>query len=174
MERTNSEIVPTANPCDNAPNWPSAPAPTKNPLTKMEWATGLLKDKFGCTRSGNGKFHAGIDIKAAVGTPCFAVEDAKVETIGYGKDVGSYVTISFKKDEKTYGVAYCHLSMRTVKEGAMVKAGEKLGETGISGNADPDNPHLHLEIQDQVWVGYADAEERSRHGVNPNSYLDRV
>jgi murein DD-endopeptidase MepM/ murein hydrolase activator NlpD len=141
------------------------------PLAKMEWATGKLKDKFGCTRNGGAKFHVGIDIKAEVGTPCFAIEDAKVEAVGFGEDVGSYVTISFEKNGKTYGVAYCHLKKQEVKEGTKVKAGDRLGETGISGNAEPENPHLHLDIQNQVWVGYAEAEKRSMHGVNPNSYV---
>jgi|ERR1043166_8074876 murein DD-endopeptidase MepM/ murein hydrolase activator NlpD len=168
---TQTKSTATSNPCDNPPKWPTAPAPTKNPLAVMAWATGTQKDKFGCTREQGKKFHAGIDIKAKIGTDCVATEDAKVEAVAAGVDLGDYVTISFKRDGKTYGVAYCHLSKRIVKEGQKVKAGEKLGETGVSGNAEPDNPHLHLEVQDQVWVGYAESAERSKHGLNPNSYI---
>jgi len=159
------------NPCDNPPAWPLAPAPTENPLATMAWATNTQKDKFGCTRDGGKKFHAGIDIKAKVGTECFATEDAKVEEVGYGSDLGKYVSISFKKDGKIYGVAYCHLSKQSVVKGAQVKAGDTLGETGVTGNADPNNPHLHLEVQDQVWVAYSKPSDRSDHGVNPNAYI---
>ena len=137
----------------------------------MSWATGLLKDKFGCTRNGGSKFHAGIDIKAAIGTACFATENANVEEVGYGCDVGKYVSISFKKDGKTIGVAYCHLSKTTVNKGDSVKAGDKVGETGVTGNADANNPHLHLEVQDQVWVAYDNSSDRSQHGLNPNGYI---
>jgi murein DD-endopeptidase MepM/ murein hydrolase activator NlpD len=137
----------------------------------MEWATGTLKDRFGCTRNSCTKFHAGIDIKATVGTACYATEDGKVEEVGYGKDLGKYVSISFNKDGKTYGVAYCHLSKRSVSKGATVAAGQKLGETGIMGNADSSNPHLHLEVQGQIFVAYDNAFVRSKHSLDSNSYI---
>ena len=159
------------NPCDNAPNWPAAPNPLRNPLKVMEWATGKQKDKFGCTRDGGTKFHAAIDIKAAVGTECYAVSDAKVEEVGYGDDVGTYVSISYKIGAQIIGVAYCHLSKTQVKKGDTVTAGAVLGKTGTSGNADPAEPHLHLEYQKQVWVAYADASDRSKITMNPNSLI---
>jgi murein DD-endopeptidase MepM/ murein hydrolase activator NlpD len=159
------------NPCAKPTKWPVAPSPTVTPLKAMEWATGGDKDKFGCTRDAGKKFHAGIDIKAPVGTPCYATEDAKVEEVGFGTDLGTYVSISFKKGTQTYGVAYCHLSKTSVKKNDTIKAGAKIGETGITGNAEPANPHLHLEVQNQVWVAYANAADRSVHGVNPNGYI---
>jgi murein DD-endopeptidase MepM/ murein hydrolase activator NlpD len=163
-----------SNPCDNPPVWPQAPKPSHNPLASMQWASGQDKDKFGCTRKdaqGKAKFHAGIDIKASVGTDCHAIEDSKVEEVSYGADLGKYVSISYAKDNKTYGVVYCHLSVQSVKKGESVKAGDLLGKTGVTGNAEASNPHLHLEIQDQVWVGYPDATSRSKHGLNPNHWL---
>lgn len=170
------ENAKTTSPCTGSPSWPNAPSPSKNPLSTMEWANGLEKDKFGCTRNdaqGNKKFHAGIDIKAAVGTDCFAVEDAKVESVGSGATLGSWVSISYKKDGKTYGVAYCHLKpgSAAVAEGDSVNAGAVLAKTGASGNVGNDEPHLHLEIQDQVWVAYNDAVSRSKHGINPNGWI---
>lgn len=165
------ESADFANPCDNPPAWPKAPSPTRNPLGTMAWATGTRKDKFGCTRDAGKKFHAGIDIKAAVGTDCFAIEDATVEEVGFGSDLGKYVSISFKKGNKIFGVAYCHLDKTSVKKGVAVKAGDKLGETGVTGNAEPDNPHLHLEVQDQIWIAYTNASDRSAHGLNPNDYV---
>ena len=170
-DRISSTTDTAANPCDKPPNWPAAPAPTKNPLAVMQWATGLPKDKFGCTRDQGTKFHAGIDIKAAVGTACFATEDAKVKDVGDFGELGLSVGISFTKNGKVYGVGYCHLKKASVKIGDSVKAGDKVGETGTDGNADASNPHLHLEVQDQVWVAYKEAADRSKHAVNPNSYV---
>ncbi|MDV4164388.1 M23 family metallopeptidase [Rhizobium leguminosarum] len=165
-----AELV-SENPCDNPPNWPAAPTPASNPLAVMELATGKKKDRFGCTRDGGKKFHAGIDIKAATGTECFAVSDAKVEEVGFGKDVGKYVSISFKDGSQVVGVAYCHLSETLVKKGAHVKAGEAVGKTGTTWNADTSEPHLHIEYQTQVWVAYANPADRSKVAVDPNALV---
>lgn len=166
-----SNFALTANPCDNPPKWPPAPAPTKNPLAVMQWATGQKKDKFGCTRDAGKNFHAGIDIKAAIGTPCFSTEDATVKDVGTFGELGLCVGISFTKSGDVYGVAYCHLKKASVKVGESLKAGQQVGECGISGNAEPENPHLHLEVQNQVWVAYNNSADRSKYGLNPNSYI---
>lgn len=163
-----------SNPCDSTTSWTKAPKPSHNPLAVMKWATGQEQDKFGCTRKdaqGKKKFHAGLDLQAPIGTKCFAVEDAKVEDVGSGADLGKWVSISFTKNGKTFGVAYTHLSKQSVKNGDNVKAGAELGETGDSGNAAGETPHLHLEVQDQVWVAYASAADRSKHGLDPNDWV---
>ena len=161
--------------CDNNPTWNLAPQPSKNPLAKMVWANDLEKDKFGCTRKdigGKKKFHGGIDIKASVGTDCFAIEDGVVTAIGFGDDLGKYVAIKFKKDGKEFGVAYCHLSKHDIlKEGDKVKAGVVVGKTGKTGNVGSDEPHLHLEVHDQEWLTYDDEVKRSAHSLNPNNYI---
>lgn len=159
------------NPCDTLPAWPAAPVPVKNPLAAMELATGKTKDRFGCTRNSGTKFHAGLDIKAVKGTECFAVADAKVEEVGFGTDVGKYVSISYNVDGKTIGVAYCHLNEALVKKGDPVVAGQVIGKTGITGNPDPNEPHLHIEYQTQVWVAYASAIDRSKVAMNPNALV---
>lgn len=138
----------------------------------MKWATGTQKDKFGCTRDAGTKFHAAIDLEAAEGTLCFAVADAKVEEVGYGKEVGKYVSISYKVGLQTIGVAYCHLSKPLAAKGATLKAGAIIGKTGTTGNASGGVPHLHLEIQNQVWVAYELADDRSKHALNSNSYME--
>lgn len=174
LKKLRKKLQLLANPCDGSPTWNKAPSPSSNPLDTMEWATGTKKDKFGCTRTnadGSKKFHAGIDIKAAIGTDCFATEDATVTDVGSGSDLGSWVAISFTKGGKKYGVAYCHLSKQSVKNGDKLKKGDKVGETGISGNAEVNNPHLHLEVQDQVWVAYSSVSDRSTHGLDPNDYI---
>lgn len=130
-----------------------------------------MKDKFGCTRNGRAKFHAGVDLGAQVGTPCYAVAAGRIEEVGFGRDLGRYVSLSFVLKGRIYGVAYCHLENTTVAKGDNVTAGDKLGLTGITGNASADNPHLHLEVQDQVWVAYADAASRARHALDPNAWV---
>jgi lysozyme len=161
--------------CDSGPTWLEAPTPTKSPLSEMKWANDLEKDKFGCTRNdavGNKKFHGGIDIKAAIGTNCFATEDSVVTAIGYGNDLGKYVAIKFTKDGKTYGVAYCHLSKHDILSiGDNVTAGTVVGKTGKTGNVGTDASHLHLEVHNTEWKAYDNDADRSAHSLNPNNYI---
>jgi peptidoglycan hydrolase-like protein with peptidoglycan-binding domain len=42
-------------------------------------------------------------------------------------------------------IVYCHLSARSVADGAAVSAGTRLGTTGDTGNSG--DPHLHIEIR---------------------------
>jgi hypothetical protein len=166
---------PIASVCESSPTWDTAPKPSKNPLTEMKWANDLDKDRFGCTRkdaAGKKKFHGGIDIRANVGTDCYAIEDGKVTARGYGDDLGKYIAIKFEKDGKVYGAGYCHLSnYDIVKIGDTVTAGQLIGKTGKTGNVGSDNPHLHLEVHDQEWLTYEDEVKRSAHSLNPNDYI---
>lgn len=162
--------------CDSSPTWNNAPKPAINPLRTMKWANDLEKDKFGCTRkdaAGKKKFHGGIDLKASVGTDCYATEDkSTVTAIGYGDDFGKYVALKFTKGGKTYGVAYCHLSKHDIlKVGDIVNKETVIGKTGKTGNVGSDEPHLHLEVHDQEWLTYEDEAKRSAHSLNPNSYV---
>lgn len=165
------EDSPVTAVCPNPAGWTAAPLPTHSPLKTMSWANDLPKDKFGCTRNSGAKFHGGIDLKADVGTECYATEDCVVKDVGFGTELGTYVGISFKKGGTTYGVGYCHLSETSVSIGDNLKAGSKLGKTGKSGNVGTDTPHLHLEVHNKVWAGYSDDAARSAVSLNPNGYV---
>ncbi len=69
------------------------------------------------TERGTQKARTGTDS----GAECYSVEDATVEDVGYGDDLGKWVTISFTKGHKKCGVAYAHLSEGCVKKGAKVR-----------------------------------------------------
>lgn len=162
--------------CDSSPTWSDAPKLAINPLKTMKWANDLEKDKFGCTRkdaTGKKKFHGGIDLKASVGTDCYATEDnSTITAIGYGDDLGKYVALKFTKGGKTYGIAYCHLSKHDIlKVGDLVNKGTVIGKTGKTGNVGGDAPHLHLEVHDREWLTYDDEAQRSAHSLNLNSYV---
>ncbi|HEY0640313.1 MAG TPA: peptidoglycan-binding protein [Pseudonocardiaceae bacterium] len=49
-------------------------------------------------------------------------------------------------------INYCHLSSRSVANGATVTAGMRIGTTGETGNA-AGNPHLHIEIRTDTSAG---------------------
>lgn len=96
-------------------------------------------------------FHAGVDLRAAVGTPFFAVADGTVELIELaGAGVGTILHLRLADDPilgtlRRARVKYAHLESVAVARGDAVKAGQLLGTTGdANGTLDP---HLHLELK---------------------------
>jgi len=100
---------------------------------------------FGAKRK-NGRSHAGIDIKAPLGSPVFASRSGIAfcgnVTTGYGK----YVMIYHPDGYQTF---YGHLSAQTVSTTQAVRQGQLIGYVGKTGNAQAKTiePHLHYEIR---------------------------
>ena len=57
---------------------------------------------------------------------------------------GRYLVIRDRADPKV-AVYYAHLSVRGVRVGQQVSAGQVIGRTGSTGNSS--GPHLHYEIR---------------------------
>jgi murein DD-endopeptidase MepM/ murein hydrolase activator NlpD len=88
-----------------------------------------------------GKLHAGIDLAAAEGTPYQAIHAGVVTAAGY--DGGYGLAITIKNPDGTETV-YAHSRRLLVKTGDTVKAGQVIGEVGMTGYSY--GSHLHLEI----------------------------
>lgn len=92
-------------------------------------------------------YHTGIDYRAPVGTPVFATRGGKIVHSGtggtYGSAYGNYVVLQTRYKFKTRQVLYAHLSRNSVRVGQKVKAGDRLGYAGETGNTF--GPHLHYE-----------------------------
>ena len=86
------------------------------------------------------KPHLGIDIRGK-DVPVYSITNALVKKIGYDKDLGIYIIIIAGNYEFIYG----HLSHIYVKEKDLLKPGEIIGRTGISGLATA--KHLHFAIK---------------------------
>lgn len=113
---------------------------------------GYRSDPF----TGRKTSHKGIDFAIEIGSPIYATGDGVVEKVrkswvGYG----NYVLVDHGFGYKT---RYAHMNSIYVEEGAMVKRGDCLGETGNTGKSS--GPHLHYEV---IYMG--------KH-VNPNNYFD--
>ncbi|MBR4927955.1 MAG: M23 family metallopeptidase [Oscillospiraceae bacterium] len=94
--------------------------------------------------TGEQKFHGGLDIAAAEGTPIVAAESGVV-TIANGSDLwgggyGYYVKIDHLNG---YETLYGHCSFICVTEGQSVRKGEVIAYVGSTGNSTGD--HLHFE-----------------------------
>jgi murein DD-endopeptidase MepM/ murein hydrolase activator NlpD len=101
--------------------------------------------KFGCYRDGCTRPHRGWDIHATPGTNVYAVTSGTMVHNPFERDgCGTFLTLT-SKSNPTHSYLYCHLSSRE-KPGDYT-VGSKLGETGVSGNAQRDRPHLHFVVR---------------------------
>jgi len=90
------------------------------------------------------KHHAGIDIDAPKGTDIISTCDGKViEVERFKFGYGNKVIIEHCCNYKTL---YAHLDSITVKEGQIIKQGDKIGTVGSSGRSTGD--HLHYELRE--------------------------
>jgi len=105
---------------------------------------GTLSSPFGLRRFFNKQArnpHSGIDIAAAKGTTINAPADGKVILTGEFFFNGNSVFIDHGQGLITM---YCHMDSIKVKQGQMLKRGEKIGEVGMTGRVT--GPHLHWSI----------------------------
>jgi murein DD-endopeptidase MepM/ murein hydrolase activator NlpD len=120
--------------------------------------TGWVTSEFGWRKSPFGserEMHKAIDIATRYGRVIQAPADGVVETVAYEQDTGQMVKI-----DHGYGMStlYGHLSKATVRPGATVRRGDKIGYVGNSGRST--GAHLHYAV---MLKGVA---------VNPRKYLN--
>jgi len=86
--------------------------------------------------------HNGIDFGIPVGTPLFAVFEGIVfECSDDGSGYGKFIKLRKDNIEVVYG----HLSDQEVKKGQKIYMGDKIGESGNTGNST--GPHLHFGLR---------------------------
>ena len=89
--------------------------------------------------TGKRTMHNGVDYRAGVGTPVYAVADGRVVESGQNALSGNYIAIRHKDNTTSY---YLHLSKRSVNAGASVRVRQIIGLSGNSGQTN--GPHLHF------------------------------
>lgn len=114
---------------------------------------GMRSDPF----SGEGAFHAGVDISAELGTPVRATADGVVTRVGWESGYGKLVVVEHGNGFETY---YAHLSRFDVMEGMEVRRGTIVGRSGSSGRST--GAHLHYEVR------------MNGTAVNPHRYLQHT
>src|SRR3989338_6324228 len=105
--------------------------------------------------SGGEREHKGIDIRAEVGSKVHIPFGGKVIAAQEQGDYGNVVKVVTRAAGQPNLIeVYAHLSEILVKEGEELKAGDVIGLSGKSGNANQEGitPHVHFElrINDQV------------------------
>jgi len=87
-------------------------------------------------------FHEGIDIATnGTNTTVYATADGIVESLDYDKKRGLFIIINHAFGFQTQ---YYHLGNFFIREGQIVKAGEKIGLVGNTGKSTA--VHLHYEV----------------------------
>jgi hypothetical protein len=99
--------------------------------------------------------HQGVDIGIPVGTTVKAALGGTVTVVG--NDASGYGLWIEIRHADGLSTRYAHLSRQSVKKGARVDRGQKIGESGNTGRST--GPHLHFEVR--------------KNGVaqNPTSYV---
>ncbi|HEY8905899.1 MAG TPA: M23 family metallopeptidase [Rhodoferax sp.] len=115
--------------------------PTQKPVTFSDVGSGFgwRIDPF----TGHSALHTGLDFGATVGTPILAAAGGVVVVQTYHPEYGNMIEIDHGNGVIT---RYAHASKIFVKEGDLVKRGQKIAEIGTTGRST--GPHLHFE----VWV----------------------
>ena len=115
-------------------------AAPRSPLRLRPPVAAPVSDRF---RSRGARFHAGIDYRAAAGTPVAAAAAGCVVRAGWS--AGGYGRLIVLRHAQGLTSWYAHLRRVEVRRGTCVGAGAHLGRAGASGRAT--GPHLHLELR---------------------------
>lgn len=143
---TRSIRAPTGPTTSRAPATPP-PVPVGRLTIPVEGiAASQLTDTFNQARGGGSRLHEALDIMAPKGTPVVAAGPGTVEKLFLSKPGGKTVYVR-SADRKTIHY-YAHLDAYAagLAEGQAVRAGQRIGTVGVTGNADPNGPHLHFAI----------------------------
>lgn len=120
-----------------------------------------LLDTFKQSRAGGNRVHDAIDIMAPHGTPVVAAGAGTVEKLFFSKGGGG-ITVYVRSPDRRWMHYYAHLQEYApgLREGMRVARGQALGRVGVTGNSNPNGPHLHFAIHrmeegDGFWEGRA-------------------
>ncbi|MFN2582278.1 MAG: M23 family metallopeptidase [Candidatus Dormibacteria bacterium] len=109
-----------------------------------------ISQGFGCTdvsiepvdrNCAGGHWHSGIDLAVGAGTPVAACASGTARVLLSATGFGLHVVVDHGNGLQSL---YGHLSAVSISDGAYVRAGERIGAVGSSGNST--GPHLHFEI----------------------------
>ena len=122
---------------------------------RWQWpARGSVSNAF----RASGPSHKGIDLRGKLSEPVYAANSGKVVYAGNG--LAGYGQLLILKHGEHYLSAYAHNSKLLVKEGDMIKVGQKIAEMGDTGTS-TNTVKLHFEIR------------RDGKPINPVSVLPR-
>lgn len=123
------------------------PLPTPAPITSgFGWRVHPIL--------GTQRFHKGVDIGAAEGTPVVAALSGKVTTADHLQGYG--LSVVLEHSQGTQDSLYAHMSQVFVRPGEEVKQGAVIGRVGSTGMST--GPHLHFEFRQRTTDGWVNLD----------------
>ncbi|AJE84099.1 secreted peptidase [Streptomyces albus] len=122
-----------------------APGPWVAPVEGYQLSAGF--DSAGAHWSHR---HTGQDFAVPIGTPVRAAGAGRVVRVSCGGGFGMEIVIAHPNG---YFTQYAHLASPAVDQGEQVRAGQRIGQSGTSGNST--GPHLHFEVRLTEEMGSA-------------------
>jgi murein DD-endopeptidase MepM/ murein hydrolase activator NlpD len=90
--------------------------------------------------------HEAIDIMAGMGTPVVAVDDGRITKLFTSKPGGLTIYQYDPAGKLAYYYAHLQRYADGLREGQEVRRGDVIGYVGVTGNSDPNAPHLHFGV----------------------------
>ncbi len=109
------------------------PVPGRNAGSAFGWRVDPI--------TGQSALHTGLDFQADTGTPILAAAGGVVVTQEYHPAYGNMLEVDHGNQLIT---RYAHASRTLVKQGDIVRRGQKIAEVGTTGRST--GPHLHFEV----------------------------
>ncbi len=100
--------------------------------------------------TGDARFHRGIDLGAAYGSPVVAAKSGRIYLADLYGGYGLTVIVQHNAMQQTL---YAHMSQLFVKPGEWVRQGQLIGQVGSTGAST--GPHLHFEFLQQTAQGWS-------------------
>lgn len=146
----------TGTPNKFVPNNRPAPAPGQLLIPVDGIPVSALVDTFDAPR-GN-RLHEALDIIAPTGTPVVAAAAGTVEKLFLSEDGGNTVYVRSPDGAQMFYYAHLDSYAPGLVEGQYLRAGDRIGSVGATGNANPAVPHLHFAIMQMApgeawWEG---------------------
>ena len=104
-----------------------------------------LRDTYTAPRSGD-RNHRAIDLLVPAGTPVIAADDQIIGRLGDNPLGGIIIYASDFSAHFVYYYAHLKGYRSGLAVGDTVARGEVIGYVGSTGNASPDEPHLHFQV----------------------------
>jgi murein DD-endopeptidase MepM/ murein hydrolase activator NlpD len=137
--------APAAHPALAMPSMPASSAGMRTLPMSPVGANAAITSAYGGRKDpieGDARWHAGVDLRAAAGTPARSASGGTVVRAGTAGGYGNLVEIDHGNGITT---RYGHLQSINVAVGQHVDAGQEVGEVGATGRAT--GPHLHYEVR---------------------------
>ena len=113
-----------------------ASAPWVSPIAAGSYVRGAVFGEYGVWS----RYHTGVDLDAAYGTPIRAAGSGVVLASDGGSWAGTHVVIMHADGSRTL---YAHMSAKVAQPGTVVRAGQLIGYVGMTGRAF--GYHCHFE-----------------------------